>query len=455
METSTRLRAISNEDCEARELSPDIYIEEEMVEESFSKRSSNPLSMTKDNDITKLKREIGALIQVVKGLLKTKHDMRSEIIELNKRVNKCETDIKTQRSTTVTRVYQYLQNEYEIIKEHSDHRPLSNIVKRTAGATGLSEQTVTDLLEEEQDKNRSSRSDSQNYRSKLLDNGFESSSSGVSDDCPLANVNVDISTVKTEPVDEDCTNPLAIPQDSLPAELQAMLDTANDSVDHSVQRNGRYRQRKTQPQLSTKTSENTDLQPILQNQAVLFNITNSILDSQKQIMRKLASMSVRMEECLTNKISTTSDDIVENPIGITQIKCAEDIQRMEELLADVEYKRKLMKSCSVICSASEGKGVTFAYRFLDILFTREFLCNCSWSGGSRSDEVKIGFKSYKNTINFFFEMINHWDPLYTHEANENFLRVVLRNAFKRSLAKNERSSTLRHRRSKYPKKSHD
>ncbi|CAB3262361.1 unnamed protein product [Arctia plantaginis] len=51
----------------------------------------------------------------------------------------------------ITSVYRYLQTEYEYLKSKIDSNcdltPLGNILKRTAEATGVSEQTVTSLLE--------------------------------------------------------------------------------------------------------------------------------------------------------------------------------------------------------------------------------------------------------------------------------------------------------------------
>lgn len=206
-------------------------------------------------------------------------------------------------------------------------------------------------------------------------------------------------------------------------------------------------------QAATIQEPNCDIQNILQNQSILFDITNQIIENQKKIIHKLASISVQMEDSFskienlnTKTVSLKDASSAETDSFILkQIKNVKDLEQMEQLLSDKDYKKKLKNSCLFICSSGEGHGTNCAYRFLDVLFSRDFLCECSWSGSCRDDYVKISLKCFKNTLNFFFEMINHWDTSYTQETNETFFKNILKNAKKRKSVKYERIPTKRNR----------
>lgn len=90
-----------------------------------------------------------------------------------------------------------------------------------------------------------------------------------------------------------------------------------------------------------------------------------------------------------------------------------------------------------------GSGTTCAYKLLDILFSKNFLCQCSWSGGSKGEISKIPFKNYKNIRIFFFEIVNSWDSNFTDDDAEKFLKLTIRNASKRKLMKGLRQSSKR------------
>lgn len=195
---------------------------------------------------------------------------------------------------------------------------------------------------------------------------------------------------------------------------------------------------------------NTDIQNILQNQSVLFELMGNVIENQKKIMHEIASLSIQIEE--SNRNSNTkvvklgnASDADNSSFIIKQIKSVKDLEDMELLLSNNEQKIKLIRSCSIVCTGGIGKGTNCAYRFLDILFSREFLCECSWSGSSRGDGVKISLKCYKKTLNFFFTVINQWDNEYTQEQNDTFFKNVLKNANKRKGVKFDRIPTKRQR----------
>lgn len=179
--------------------------------------------------------------------------------------------------------------------------------------------------------------------------------------------------------------------------------------------------------LQKQTTLSEKIVKMLQYQAIT-------LENQQKIVQKLATQSVQLEE-----ISLQLAEIKERPdvtllkdanpeetesFTIKPIENQRDLISLDQLLADRAEKNKLKRQLSFLCSASKGDGKTCAYKLQDVLFTREFLCNCSWSGGSRGDsKSKIALKDYKNFLKFFHGMILTWDPTYTVQDNEQFLRL--------------------------------
>lgn len=124
------------------------------------------------------------------------------------------------------------------------------------------------------------------------------------------------------------------------------------------------------------------------------------------------------------------------------------MEMLEANLADKAQKKKFSKTLSLLCSSTVGGGTTCAYKLLDVIFSRDFLCQCSWSGGSKGEISKIPLKNYKNFRKFFFEIVNSWDSKFTDDDAEKFLKLVVRNAAKRKAMKGLRQSTKRTRKSR-------
>lgn len=206
-----------------------------------------------------------------------------------------------------------------------------------------------------------------------------------------------------------------------------------------------------------KTPENSDLKIMLNNINHLLEGHNkkidTILENQKKIMHKMACISVQIDNMQLQLGNFNEEDVV--PLGTSKnqaenlrfsfspITTVEDLNKINDLLSDKTARKQLKQTFSVICSG--GKGINCAYKLIDIMFSRDFLCQCSWSGSSRSDGVKISLKCYKNIVSFFWEMIFSWDQTFTLQKNEQFFKSILKNANKRKNAKQERSSTARKR----------
>lgn len=137
---------------------------------------------------------------------------------------------------------------------------------------------------------------------------------------------------------------------------------------------------------------------------------NKIIEN---MVNKICIMSVQLED-ISEKLNQPRN---EQPVHVTLLKdvpqdeaesfcinIIEDQRQLDALevkLADKSEYKKLKKHLSFLCSPSTGDGKTFAYRLLDTLFSREFICLCSWSGGSRGEKSKIALKNYKLFRIFF------------------------------------------------------
>lgn len=213
----------------------------------------------------------------------------------------------------------------------------------------------------------------------------------------------------------------------------------------------------TVPQQNTDVNEIENyLKLILDSQINMTQTINVLMDNQKKMLHKLASLSVQIEYEFSKCDNTKNTDVValgksSNPIEneafvIKPIDSVKELEELESRLSDKQQKIQLLKQYSFICSQSDGKGATCAYKILDMFFTRDFLCKCSWTGGSRkSEDIKVPLKAFKNVLNFFHQLIRIWDQTYTVESNENFFKTVLKNSVKRKHSKNERASTKRRR----------
>jgi hypothetical protein len=169
-------------------------------------------------------------------------------------------------------------------------------------------------------------------------------------------------------------------------------------------------------ELCTPTDYNTQILSnqclILENINKLYATLNTVIENQKNIGQKLAVLCVQVDDTNT-KIET-----MEQSSHVTLLKDASsaesesftlrDIDNLKQLedfelsLLDLAQRKKMKSLLSILCSASQGNGITCAYRLLDTLLTKDFLCRCSWSGGSRGDSSKIALKDHKLFLKIFF-----------------------------------------------------
>lgn len=218
---------------------------------------------------------------------------------------------------------------------------------------------------------------------------------------------------------EEPQNPIVLQQMEGPRLTNYILPTKIDEISEG---------------LKTVTAS---LNTINENQQVLFGIQNNILS-------KLAEMQTQFDEIAIQLFKPKENTESLNIKPITSLK---EFQEFENLLStdDPEVISQLKNKFSVVCSKGKGKGYNNAYILIDVLFERNFLRDCSWAGGSKSDKIKICFKSFRNTIKFFFDTLHESDEDFTLVDCHKFLKIILRNSLQRSITKQLRLSSKKNR----------
>lgn len=83
----------------------------------------------------------------------------------------------------------------------------------------------------------------------------------------------------------------------------------------------------------------------------------------------------------------------------------------------LEYFSKI-----IIPNAHNGKGDDACYTVVDCLFTRDFWTKMTWTGISRGNKAKKGFREHGNVTQLLRKIVQIGDPLYTAKKLELFCR---------------------------------
>jgi hypothetical protein len=174
------------------------------------------------------------------------------------------------------------------------------------------------------------------------------------------------------------------------------------------------------------------------------NFEKKMDEFQRVVLKRIAGIEAALE-IMNNKMGrydkkeynrVTCEEKIQTITSLDELQSFEDRARGENMTG-------LENKCISLCGI--GKGINIAYRLVDILFSRAFLTQCSWAGGSRGEGSKICFKMYQHTIMFFFNVIHRLDNSFTlHECNE-FFKNVLRYSKQRNSAMRVRMSAPKRR----------
>ncbi|XP_041983125.1 uncharacterized protein LOC121736130 [Aricia agestis] len=171
-----------------------------------------------------------------------------------------------------------------------------------------------------------------------------------------------------------------------------------------------------------------------------------LFDNQQSILQKLALLDTKLEELVTRILVPVTDFNRQdnNKDNFKIISNLQELTSLEERLNNPQAEENIIKLLSVTCTKGRGRAYNNAYALVDAMFTRQFMTQCSWSGGSRGDP-KICFKSYNKTITLFFKIIHQSDNNFTIPDCELFFKKVMRHAIKRNECRMLRASAQKNR----------
>lgn len=194
----------------------------------------------------------------------------------------------------------------------------------------------------------------------------------------------------------------------------------------------------TLPQLNTPTqSMDKFVEIVADNQKVL-------LENQKTILSKISQLSNHFRQYTSRPFMVESVQRNENEFKlITNISM---LQKFEDDLKNPDLKHEIRNKLNVVCSKGIGKGYNNCFMLADTMFSRKFMTECSWLGGSRMESPKVPFKSFVNTLNLFFEIIHDSDETFTKMECEIFLKRIIKHSKQRYVSKGLRTSTRKRRR---------
>lgn len=188
---------------------------------------------------------------------------------------------------------------------------------------------------------------------------------------------------------------------------------------------------------SIMTKVVTSLSTMNENQQLMMR-------NQNEILSKISDIQKKIEELSKQRVLSEKRDLCLDT-SVTPISNLKEFKEFENLVSNPEVRCDLTKRLSILCNRGQGKAVNNGYVLIDVLFDRHFLTECSWSGGSKSDKVKICFKSFTNTIKFFFNVLHSLDDTFSYFECQEFIKVVLRNSVQRLNSKNLRLSAKKNR----------
>lgn len=205
----------------------------------------------------------------------------------------------------------------------------------------------------------------------------------------------------------------------------------------------------------------------------LFDLLNRIVEGNKKqaqrmeysinLQERILDKLTQMEKISSLSIAAGGDDNANKHVQFTPIDTIEDIVDFEDKLKSDEFDQQMVilpfhaflsflqinifylynskfTQLQPICSEASGlRGDKVCYKFVDGLFTRRFFDLVSWTGTSRSGQIKENFSRFARTFGFFLKLVNSCDSAYTGAKTKNFFRKVIDNS-KRRLEFNQNPS---------------
>uniref|UniRef100_A0A182WB46 DUF4806 domain-containing protein n=1 Tax=Anopheles minimus TaxID=112268 RepID=A0A182WB46_9DIPT len=207
--------------------------------------------------------------------------------------------------------------------------------------------------------------------------------------------------------------------------------------DHSISTSLKSKSIKTVERATTFTEATTEDQSLASLCTRTEQRLNNIEASLVEINGKLDSLGDQFQCILENVTMPSKKQRTVIDIGFEKIDSLEQLEKFNEDLSQSEYEGKIMQwlESNIIDERSDYR-MTDA---LDMLFTRNFLTYCSWTGIGKGSQ-KIAMMQMTNVTKLFQRIGTTMTVVVNHKRVAVFFMKKLKNACKRALAKGVRTT---------------
>lgn len=100
---------------------------------------------------------------------------------------------------------------------------------------------------------------------------------------------------------------------------------------------------------------------------------DKLFENLNKILFQLTQTSTQFEEFIKASSKQTKH---ENIPGIKPISNSEELQDLEFMLRDPDFRAELKNKIDVLCTKGKNRGTNNAYALIDVLIQRSFICQC-------------------------------------------------------------------------------
>lgn len=133
-----------------------------------------------------------------------------------------------------------------------------------------------------------------------------------------------------------------------------------------------------------------------QNQQIISDYMKKMEDN---ILHKLSYISTQVDTIAERNMMVGKKDKIEN-VAFEIIFNKEYLNTFEQMLEDPMYRANIKTQLSCVCGKGKGRGLSNAYSLVDVMFTRHFMTQCSWGGGSKKRCANFALKPTQKLLSY-------------------------------------------------------
>ncbi|XP_050092761.1 uncharacterized protein LOC126575842 [Anopheles aquasalis] len=178
---------------------------------------------------------------------------------------------------------------------------------------------------------------------------------------------------------------------------------------------------------------------IVEQNVNIIERNKSIEKTNAALLTKIDVMQKTLHNLDSQQLSTTDTrDLLETCVySFKPMETIEQVTRLEQKLNDASYRRKLLSWLTINVTGKNAKRRMSTS--LDLLFSRELVTKCSWSGIARDGTEKVAMRNHQNIVDLFKAVGT--TPRERIDGNNLscYIKAILKNGKQRFLHHQERS----------------